>query len=331
MDDYAPPFEITNLMLERVSSIMKKIGKIDNYNDLNKMPILRKNNRIKSIHSSLAIEANSLSFNEVKDVIDGKVVFGTQKEIQEVKNAYNAYEMMMDINPYSINDLKKVHGIMMNLIINQSGKFRNTNEGVFDENGKCIHMCPPPEHVNDLIKKLFKWMKGNKDNIHPLILSSIFHYEFVFIHPFQDGNGRMARLWQNIILSNWEEIFLYIPIESEIMKYQNEYYISINNCNASGNSTLFIEFMLKMIDDVLSKVVMNVSNQINYNNNYIARLLDVMDFGALYTTKELMNLLNMKSRDSFRKNYLLPSIEKNLIKMSLPNTPTSKNQAYYKQ
>ncbi len=176
MNNYVPPFEITNNMLDRVSSIMKSIGKLDNYKDLNRMPILRRNNRIKSIHSSLAIEANSLSIGQVKDVIAGRTVIGPQKEIQEVKNAYNAYEMINSVDAYSIKDLKKVHGVMTYLTVDESGEFRKGNEGVFDEKGNCIHVCPPPEQVDELMKQLFKWMEDNNGIVHPLILSSVFHY-----------------------------------------------------------------------------------------------------------------------------------------------------------
>lgn len=330
MDNYVPPFQITNIMLDRVSSIMKKIGKLDNYKDLNKMPILRRNNRIKSIHSSLAIEANSLSYNQVKDVIDGKLVIGPKNEIQEVKNAYKAYLKMNEVDPYSINDLKMLHGIMTYLTIEESGEFRSGNEGVFDENGNCIHVCPPPDKVKSLMEQLFDWMSKNKDTVHPLILSSVFHYEFVFIHPFSDGNGRTVRLWQNIILSNWENIFEYVPIESEIMKYQDEYYSSIRNCNTCGESTEFIEFMLKMIDEVLDSIVQGVNSQINHISIYVKRLLEIMESGVQYTTQELMEMLAMKSRVSFRDNYLLPAIENGLIKMTYPDSPTSKNQTYYK-
>ena len=262
--EYTPPFEITKIMLDKVSSIMKNIGKLDNYKDLNKMPVLRKNNRIHSIHSSLAIEANSLSFNQVKDIIDGKTVVGPQNEIKEVKNAYNAYKLMDNINPYSIKDLKSAHRVMMDLIMEKSGEFRKGHEGVFDENGNCIHVCPPPEQLNLLISKLFKWMKENKDTLHPLILSSVFHYEFVFIHPFSDGNGRIARLWQNVILSKFEEIFEYVPIETQIKKYQKEYYDAINFSNKSGNSTVFIEFMLKMIDETILDLLKNTITEANH-------------------------------------------------------------------
>ena len=330
MKKYEPPFTITNIMLDRISSIMKKIGKLDNYKDLNKMPVLRRNNRIKSIHSSLAIEANSLSINQVKDIIDGKVVIGPKNEIQEVQNAYNAYLKMNEVNPFSIDDLKKIHGILTYLILEDSGNFRNGGEGVFDENGNCIFVCPPPEQVDILMSQLFNWMKTKKEEIHPLILSSIFHYEFVFIHPFKDGNGRTARLWQNVILSNWEPLFEYIPIESEIKKYQEDYYKVIQKYNTKGNSTEFIEFMLKMIDEVLDGIIMGVNKQINHISTYIRKILEVMEPGVNYTTSELMKLLNLKSRISFRENYLIPAIENGFVKMTLPNTPTSKNQAYYK-
>ena len=330
MDNYIPPFTITNAMLDRTSSIMKKVGKLENYKDLNKMPVLRRNNRIKSIHSSLAIEANSLSFEQVKDIIDGKVVIGPKNEIQEVQNAYNAYLKIKEVNPFSINDLKRMHGLLTYLTVEDSGNFRKGGEGVFDEEGNCIFVCPPPEQVDGLMEQLFNWMKSKKEEIHPLILSSIFHYEFVFIHPFRDGNGRTARLWQNVILSNWEPLFEYVPIESEIKKYQEDYYKAIQNCNNKGESTEFIEFILKMIDEVLDGLIEGVNTQINHISSYVKKILDVMEPGVNYTTAELMELLDMKSRISFRENYLLPAIENGLIKMAFPDTPTSKNQTYYK-
>ena len=331
MNKYIPPFTITNIMLDRVSSIMKKIGKLDNYKDLNKMPILRRNNRIKSIHSSLAIEANSLSFEQVKDIIDGKLVIGPKNEIQDVQNAYNAYLKIKEVNPYSIKDLKMIQGTLTYLTVKDSGNFRKGGEGVFDENGNCIFVCPPPEQVENLMSQLFDFMKEKKDEIHPLILSSIFHYEFVFIHPFSDGNGRTARLWQNVILAAWEDIFEYVPIESEIMKYQNDYYKAIHSCNLKGESTEFIEFMLKMIDEVLDNLIEGVSKQINHISIYVKRLLEVMEAGVTYTTGELMELLDMKSRVSFRENYLIPAIDNGVVKMSFPDNPTNKNQTYYKE
>ena len=245
-----PPYEINNNMLNLVADIMKEIGEISNYLDFDKKPNLRKQNRINSIHSSLAIENNQLSKNQVKDVIDGHMVIGAQKDIQEVKNAYNAYEEIDNINPYDIEELKRIHGIMTFLTVEESGKFRNHNEGVKDRD-KVIFVAPPyPQFLNE-IEKLFKWINEEKDNIHPLILSSVFHYEFVSIHPFSDGNGRMARLWQTTLLSKWKEIFKYLPIESMIKKYQKDYYDAIAISNTKGNSDAFIEFMLKMIYETI--------------------------------------------------------------------------------
>ena len=329
MNDYIPPFNITNKMLDLVASIMEKMGRLDNYNNLNKMPILRRNNKIRSIHSSLRIEANSLTFNQVKDVINGKMVIGAQKEIQEVKNAYNAYEMINKVDPYSIDDLKKIHGIMTYLTVEESGDFRKGDEGVMDGD-ICIFIAPKPEYVDKLMRQLFDFIKRNKDIIHPLILSSVFHYEFVFIHPFSDGNGRTVRLWQNILLTKWKPIFEYVPIETAIKKYQNDYYKAIANCNSKGDSTEFIEFMLKMIDEVLDDLIKNANIEIKHINSYIAKLLDVMDYNIPMSIKEIMEKLGLKSRSSFIKTYLNPALEQGLIKMTIKDKPTSKNQRYYK-
>ena len=330
MIDYKPPYTITNKMLDYVSSIMEKIGKLDNYTNFNKMPTLRRNNRIISIHSSLAIEANSLSLGQVKDVISGRTVIGPQKEIQEVKNAYSAYEMINSVDAYSIKDLRKIHGIMTYLTIDESGKYRKGNEGVFDEKGNCIHVCPPPEQIDGLMKELFDWMKKNKETIHPLIMSSIFHYEFVFIHPFSDGNGRTARLWQNVILSKWKELFEYLPIESQIHKYQDNYYKAINNCNHKGESTEFIEFMLEMIDAVLDETITTSLAPITEVGININKLLNVLEYNVPMTANEIMDKLGIKSKETLRATYLDPAIKEGVVALTIPDKPTSKNQMYYK-
>ena len=324
MNNYISPFKINNNMLSLVSDIMEKIGKLNSLN-LDKNSRLRKQNRINLIHSSLAIENNKLSYDQVMDVINDKFVIGPQKEIQEVKNAYNAYQMLTKVDPYSIEDLKKVHGVMTFLTIEESGEFRKGSEGVFDGE-KCIFICPPADRVNELMNNLFNWMKENND-IHPLILSSIFHYEFVFIHPFSDGNGRIARLWQNIILYNWKNIFEYLPIESRIYKYQEEYYEAIAKCHVNGDSNVFIEFMLKMISESLDEVsIMPIDNNtININN-----LLDVMEINKPMTSKEIMKKLKIKSKETLRNNYLDPAIDAGYVKLTIPDKPTSKNQMYYK-
>ncbi|MCI9434518.1 MAG: Fic family protein [Bacilli bacterium] len=329
MKNYISPFEISNTMLNYVSSIMEKVGKLSNYTNLDKKPILRRNNRIKSIHSSLAIEANSLSLNQVKDVINGKIVLGKQKEIQEVKNAFKAYEEIKEYNPYSLDDLKKSHGILTYLTLDEAGKFRNGEEGVFDGN-KCIFMAPPAKNVPKLMSDLFEWMNNNKDKINPLILSSVFHYEFVFIHPFVDGNGRCARLWQNVILTKYKDIFECLPIETQIRKYQDEYYEAIAICNSEGKSNKFIEFMLRMIDETLIEFIFLSETASLYDNIYVAKLLNVMEYNIPMTAHDIMLKLGIKSKETFRANYLNPAIKAGLVNLTIPDKPTSKNQMYYK-
>ena len=330
MDKYIPPFEISNEMLKKVSDIMEKIGKLDSFTNLDKTPYLRKQTKINSVHSSVAIENNPLSLEQVKDVINGKLVIGEQKDIQEVKNAYKAYEMLKDINPYSINDLKKVHGVMTFLVEEVSGEFRTTSEGVFDDNGNCIFICPPEDRVNSLMNDLFEWLNENKDTIHPLILSSIFHYEFVFIHPFTNGNGRTVRLWQNSILYKWKDIFEYLPIESKIHKYQDEYYNSIALCHKNANSNVFIEFMLKMIDETLDEAISTSHLPITNETININKLLDVMESSKPMTATEIMEKLGIKSKETLRGQYLDPAIKQGLVSLTIPDKPTSKNQMYYK-
>lgn len=329
MSKYTPPFQITNEILSYVALISEKIGKISAVSNLESKPHLRRNNRIKSIHSSLKIEANSLSLGQVRDVINGKLVFGEQKEIQEVKNAYAAYEKMKDIDPYSIQSLKELHGIMTKYVVEESGDFRHGEEGVF--NGDvCIFMCPPARFVPGQMEKLFQWMKKAKECVHPLILSSVFHYEFVFIHPFSDGNGRMARLWHTAILSQWKPIFEYIPIESQIEKFQDDYYDAIAKCHVQGESTIFIEFMLSQINKILDEVAKQMTEGTEQMTEYLKRMLDVMEYDVPYTSSAIMELLGLKSKETFRKNYMNPALKHNLVKMTIPDKPNSKNQRYIK-
>ena len=256
MEKNYPPYTITDKMLNLATTIMEKIGEANYFESLNRFPELRRKTRIKSIHSSLAIENNQLSLLQVEAVINGKAVIGEQKDIQEVKNAYKAYEEIDNINPYSVEDLKKIQGILTFAIEDDSGKFRNHGEAVYDGDVQ-IFMAPPHRMVPTLMDNLFNWMNEAKEKVNPLILSSIFHYEFVFIHPFSDGNGRTARLWQTAILAHWKDLFKYIPIESIIRKHQEEYYTAIQNCNNVGNSNEFIEFMLKIIDEAVDGMILN--------------------------------------------------------------------------
>ena len=330
MGDYKPLFTITNEILAYVSSISEKVGRISAISNLESKPHLRRNNRIKSIHSSLKIEANSLSLGQVRDVINGKMVLGEQKEIQEVKNAYAAYERFSEIQPFSIKSLKLFHGIMTKYVVEESGDFRRGEEGVFNGD-ECIFMAPPAQFVPQLMGDLFAWMKEEKNNVHPLIMSSVFHYEFVLIHPFADGNGRMARLWHTAMLAKWKPVFEYIPIESQIEKFQNEYYEAIARCHVEGEATLFIEFMLSQIDKILDDVSIQINEDNEQLSEYLKRLLEVMEYDVPYTSNTLMDKLGLKSKEGFRRNYLRPAIDMNLIRMTIPDKPNSRNQRYVRE
>ena len=315
-------------MLSRTISIVEKLGKIETYHSLKRMPILRRNNRIRSIHSSLAIEANSLSLDEVRDVISGKFFVGPQKEIQEVKNAYQAYELIKEFNPYRIDDLLKAHRILTNLTIEDNGKYRNHAEGVFDGD-KVIFIAPPADMVPQLMNDLFYWLNADKD-VPMLIKSCVFHYEMVFIHPFSDGNGRTVRLWQNVLLTQWNPIFEYIPIESMIQKHQNEYYDSIALCHKNGNYNVFIEFMLKMIDETLEEALNNIRKESKNISDQVNKLLEIMEYDIPLSANEIMTRLGIKSKETLRASYLNPALENGLIKRTIPDKPNSKNQKYIK-
>lgn len=248
---YTPPFTITDEILQLVSEISEHIGALNvMLGERKPSPMLRKENQIKTIHSSLAIEHNSLSLQQVTDVIDGKHVLGAPNEIQEVKNALQAYQLMQQLDAFEEADLLRAHGLMMADLVDGAGKYRQAGVGVFD-NDKCIHVAPPAERVPHLMGDLFEWLKQTK--AHPLISSCVFHYEFEFIHPFMDGNGRMGRYWQTLLLSQWKGIFAWIPVETIVKKYQEQYYKAIAQSDARGDSTVFITFMLRCILETIKQ------------------------------------------------------------------------------
>ena len=328
MEKYYPPFKITNEMLSLVASIMEKIGKVDSFNNLDKLPILRKQNRIKSIHSSCAIEANSLSFNQVQDVINGIDVVGPQKDIIEVQNAIAAYKEIESVNPFDEEELKRIHFIFGKNVVKNPGKYRSGNEGVSDENGNIVFVAPQPNLVPIHMSNLFAWIKKEFKTVNPLILSSVFHYEFVFIHPFSDGNGRTVRFWQNAILGKWKPIFYWLPIENKIQQYQEDYYKAISMSHVNGESTAFIVFMLKMIDQTFSDLLSDAFDMENSTSLYIKKLLESLKPYIWYTSNDILKVLGLKSKEALRKNYLGPAIKKELIVLEFPDKPTSKNQRY---
>jgi len=241
---YIPPFTVSaeaiNLIAEISGQIERYAIRLEQEDGLR----LRKANRIKTIHSSLAIEGNTLSEDEVRDIIDGKNVVAPIRQIQEVKNAIQTYELYPSLNPYSVKDLLKAHGVMMQALVDDAGRFRRSGVGVFSESG-LVHMAPPADRVPGLMDDLFAWLKSSKD--HLLIRSCVFHYEFEFIHPFIDGNGRTGRLWQSLILGRLHPLFEHLPVENMVYANQQAYYDAINASTKAGQSGPFIDFMLEEI------------------------------------------------------------------------------------
>lgn len=324
---YTPPYQITDRILSLVAHISERVGTITERARTDAKPHLRRNNRIRSVHASLAIEANSLSLDDVRDIIDGRTVVGSRKEIQEVQNAYAAYEQIGSFDVYRVADLKRLHGVMTQGTVAESGTFRRGEEGVFSGD-RCIFMAPPARLVPAQMDALFDWMQRSRETVHPLILSAVFHYEFVFIHPFADGNGRMARLWHTAILAAWQPIFASIPIESRIEQCQDAYYAAIAQCHVDGSSTAFIEFMLTQIDAVLDEAAAEREPVLS---GCVQRLLDAMTPGVPYAAAELLDLLGLKSRETLRRHYLNPAMADGYVAMTVPGQPNNRNQKYVKR
>ena len=247
-----PPFEITSAILDEVAEIAELVGQVNATQGLSTNPILRRTNRIRSIYSSLAIEQNTLSLEQVTAVLSGKRVLAPPKDIAEVKNAYEIYEMMERLDPYSMDDLLTAHGIMTRGLVEESGCFRSKPVGVVDKQGNILHFGTLPDYVPGLVKDLLDWVRNS--DVHMLIKSCVFHYELELIHPFADGNGRIGRLWHTLLLTQWKSMFAWLPVESIIHDRQEEYYNAINRSNCEAASTAFIAFMLSAIKQTLQEV-----------------------------------------------------------------------------
>ncbi len=244
---YIPPFTVSTEAINLIAEISAQIERYAIRLEQTDGLLLRKANRIKTIHSSLAIEGNTLSEGDVRDIIDGKNVVAPVKQIQEVKNAIATYELYPKLDPFSVKDLLKAHGIMMQALVKDAGQFRRGGVGVYSENG-LVHMAPPAERVPLLMNDLFAWLMSSKDNL--LIRSCVFHYEFEFIHPFIDGNGRMGRLWQSLILGKLHPLFEHLPVENMVYSNQQSYYDAITASTNAGQSGPFIDFMLREIYNI---------------------------------------------------------------------------------
>lgn len=333
MSDYKPPFHMTDKMTSLIAEISEQVGRITVLQEGTISPHLRRENRIRTIHSSLAIEHNSLSLEQVTAILDGKRVLGNPNEIKEVQNAYETYELMLRLNPASVDDLLKAHKLMMNGLVSENGRFRSGGVGVFDGE-VLIHMAPPVEFVPEHIQNLFAWYQ--KSELHPLIKSAIFHYEFEFIHPFADGNGRMGRMWHSLLLGKWKEMFFWLPIEELIQSRQKEYYDALGAADKQADSAGFVELMLEIIRDSLTEITVvgrstdQDSDQVTVQDKIpVERILSALSDETLSAT-ELMERLGLSHRPTFRKNYLNPALEQKLIERTIPDKPNSKNQKYRK-
>ncbi len=318
---YVPPYTITDKTVNLISAITEIIIKITINDNMSNNPRLRRDNRIRTIHASLAIENNSLSLDQVTDIINGKRILGAPDEICEVKNAFEAYNRLLELNPYSVKDMLLAHKVLMNELTKEVGTLRSGGVGVF-AGKQLVHMAPPANQVPHLIKKLVDWAK--KAEVHPLIKSCVFHYEFEFIHPFADGNGRMGRMWQTLLLYKWKSLFGWLPIETLIRERQEEYYKVLGECDYSADSGKFVEFLLTAVYDALCEIA-----DTEQATEQVRKLLDIIG-DKEYSTKELMELIGLKHRPSFRDNYLLPALELGYIEMTIPDKPNSSKQKYRK-
>lgn len=253
MRNKQPPFEITHRMIDDVAEIAALVGNLTATDALSASPTLRRSNRIRTIHGSLAIEQNTLTLEQVTAVLNGKQVLAPPRDIAEVRNAYEIYERLEDLDPYSVDDLLTAHGILTRGLVEESGMFRTKPVGVVDREGRILHFGTFPQYVPDLVLELLDWARTSE--VHMLIRSCVFHYELELIHPFADGNGRMGRLWHTLLLFQWNPVFAWLPVESITHARQQAYYDAINASNEAGESTAFVEFMLSAIQASLIEAV----------------------------------------------------------------------------
>ncbi|WGV18677.1 Fic family protein [Pseudomonas putida] len=328
MSKYQPPLTVTPRILALVAEISEQVGLLTAYRDGALTPQLRRGNRIRTIQATLAIENNTLSVEQVTALLDGKRVLGLPREIQEVRNAFATYDAMSGWRAESQDDLLTAHGMLMHGLIDDAGRYRRGGVGIY-RGTRLLHMAPPASRMASLMQDLLHWLANN--DWHPLITSCVFHYEFEFIHPFADGNGRMGRLWQTLLLSQWRPVLAYLPVETVIREQQDAYYAALAAADQAAEATPFVEFMLEALlralieaedsDQVTDQVTDQVSDQ-------VASLLNVLPAGVALKSSELMHQLGLSHRATFRKSYLYPALAAGLIEMTDPESPRSPKQQY---
>ncbi|MGD1864631.1 MAG: Fic family protein [Phormidesmis sp.] len=317
--------------MNQISAISELIGRLDSQN-MQLSPQLRKQNRIQTIQGTLAIEGNTLSVEQVTAILEGKRVLGQPREIAEVQGAIRAYEALPRLNPVSVKDFRLAHQTLMSDVLVNAGKFRKSAVGIH-KGTQVVHVAPPAKRVPQLMDDLMSWMRSTEE--HALLKSCVFHYELEFIHPFADGNGRMGRLWQTLILGQWNALFYLLPIESVVNAQQESYYQALEEADKAASSTVFIEFMLDIIGEVLRQnqgvqaftaTGDQVSDQVS---DQVKQLLRVMD-DQYWNAAALMAQLSLSRKPTFRKHYLNPALAAGLVVMKYPQSPRSPKQAYKK-
>ena len=321
--EYQPPYTITPDILNLVAEISEIIGRYTVLAEQNLTPRLRREKRIRTIQASLAIENNTLTLEQVTAVIDGKQVLGHPREIQEVRNAFSAYEAMETWKPTSQDNLLAAHGLLMSALVDRPGVFRPGGVGIF-RGEELVHMAPPADRVPLLMAQLLDWLKCTEE--HPLVVSCLFHYELEFIHPFADGNGRMGRLWQTLILRDWKPLLAYLPVETVIRDRQEDYYRVLAEADERGDATLFVEFMLKALRDAIGEAVAT-DPVIDHVTDQVALLIEAIGSKELGST-DLMKALGLSHKPTFRENYINPGLEDGWIGRTQPDSPRSPTQRY---
>lgn len=327
-----PPYTITEKAADYLAKIVETMTRLEFGTNFNRNIKLHRENRVRTIHSSLAIEGNSLTLDEVTAVIEGKVVAGKQVEIKEVKNAYEAYDKMMTFDPYSTDDFLKAHKLMTQGLIEEAGKFRNGDVGVFD--GEiALHIGARPQFVLQLIEDLFVWARASE--LHPVLKSAILHYEIEIIHPFADGNGRIGRLWQTLLLAKWNPIFAWIPMESVLYQKRSQYYQAIQDARNANDSGMFIEFTLAALLEMITQQATHIDkHQVEHQDKHRVDLSDVVITilkslrNKTLSRKEIFAAIGIKGDSRSFKRNIEPLINEGLIEMTVPDKPNSKLQKY---
>lgn len=321
---YQPPFTLTPRVLALVAEIGEQMGRLSAPGDGTPTPpALRRANRLKTIQASLAIEHNSLTLEQVTALLAGKRVLGPPKEIQEVRNAFAAYEAMENWRPWSSKDLLTAHKLIMARLVDRAGAYRGRGVGIA-QGDRVVHLAPPAAGVPGLMKNLLTWLKGT--DAHPLVASCVFHYELEFIHPFEDGNGRMGRLWQTLILSRWKPMLAWVPVETVVRERQSDYYAALAASDKAGSATVFVEFMLAALLRALEEVA-NTDQVTDQVSDQVKALLKCLAKGPL-SALQCMKKLGLSHRPTFRQNYLKPALGAGVVEQTLPDKPNSSLQRY---